>query len=91
MGFHTTSKSTDREPLHQLTFSELNFTRTSKRALGFFRVTHQEAQRRAFRPGLEPRPGDAASEPAALGLAAALYGRAGGVLSSAERRLEAAA
>ena len=62
-----------------------------KRSLGFCRVTHREALRRAFRPGLEPRPGDAASEPAALGPAAALYGRAGGVLSSAERRPEAAA
>ena len=77
--------------LHQLTFSELNFTRAFKYALGFLRVTHQEARRRAFRLGLEPRPGDAASEPAALGPAAALYGRAGGVLSSAERRPEAAA
>lgn len=39
--------------------------------------------------GLSPAPGTA-SDPAALGPAGALYGRPGGVLSSAERRPEAA-
>lgn len=87
-GFHTTPTSTYKAELCQPALPTKFNASTRGRAL---KRNHQRARRRRVRAGIRAPPRGCGLETAALGPASALYGRAGCVLSSAERRPEAAA